>query len=199
MVSRAPPVIAPPSVFRPDWKTLSRLASTWSKPLDLNTCPAPTSLHRFYDATDKLKHTWFWEPNQKTVAVILKPKLPNWICQFWGPNRKTLHHLGFEAQPRNPLPVLRPNRDKPSPPVLRSNWRKPSPLVLRPNWRKPWPRAAPRTVYLGRAWIRPSCTRLNFINFWFIQFFVNSKICLGFIWTRKIMKQILLERFTYVL
>jgi hypothetical protein len=26
-------------------------------------------------------------------------------------------------------------------------------------------RAAPRTVYLGRARIRPSCTRLNFINF----------------------------------
>jgi hypothetical protein len=32
----------------------------------------------------------------------------------------------FEAKPRNPPPVLRPNREKPSPPVLRPNWRKPS-------------------------------------------------------------------------
>jgi hypothetical protein len=40
-------------------------------------------------------------------AQITKLKL-----QFWGTNRETLHHLGFEAQPRNPPPVLRPNRKK---------------------------------------------------------------------------------------
>jgi hypothetical protein len=52
---------------------------------------------------------------------ITKPELP-----VLRPNRKTLHHLGFEAQPRNPPPVLRPNQEKPSPPVLRPNWQKPS-------------------------------------------------------------------------
>jgi hypothetical protein len=126
MVSRAPPVVAHPSVFRPDWETLARLASTPSKLLDLDACPARTSLCQFYGATDKSKPTWFWGSNQETVVVILMPKSPNKSCQFLGPNWKTLHHLGFDAQPRNPPPVLRPNREKPSPSVLRSNWRKPS-------------------------------------------------------------------------
>jgi hypothetical protein len=54
-------------------------------------------------------------------APITKPELP-----VLRPKSETLHHLGFEAQPRNRLPILRPNREKPSPPVLRSNWRKPS-------------------------------------------------------------------------
>jgi hypothetical protein len=65
-------------------------------------------------------------------AQITKPELP-----VLRPNRETLHHVGFEAQPGNRPPVLRPNQEKPSPPVLRPNWRKPSPPVLRPNWRKP--------------------------------------------------------------
>jgi hypothetical protein len=51
----------------------------------------------------------------------------------------------------------------------------------------------------GRERFRPCCTRLNFINFSFVQFVANSKICVGFIRTRKIMKQILLERFKSVL
>jgi hypothetical protein len=49
-------------------------------------------------------------------AQITKPKLPG-----FGSNREILHHLGFETQPRN------------RPPVLRPNWRKPSQQVLRPN------------------------------------------------------------------
>jgi hypothetical protein len=76
-------------------------------------------------------------PNQETIAVILMPKSPNQSCWFRDPNPKTLHHLGFEAQPRNPPPVLKPNREKPSPLVLRPNQQKPSPPVLRPNRRKP--------------------------------------------------------------
>jgi hypothetical protein len=59
MVPRAPPVVAPPPVFRPDWETLARLASTPSKLLNLDACPVPTSLRRFYGATDKPKPTWF--------------------------------------------------------------------------------------------------------------------------------------------
>jgi hypothetical protein len=145
MVPHASPTVAPPPVFSPDWETLGRLASTPSKPLDLDVCPALTSLHRFCGATDKPKPAWFWGPNQETVAVILRPKSPNQSYQFWGPNWEIFHHLGFEAQLRNPPTVLRPNLEKPSPLVLRPNWRnssewfwcqithKPSTLVLRLN------------------------------------------------------------------
>jgi hypothetical protein len=108
-----------------------------SKPLDLNTCPVPTSLHQFCGATDKPKPAWFWDPNQETVTMILMPKSPNRSCRFWIPNRETLHHISFEAQPRNRPPVFRPNREKPSPLVLRPNWRKLSPLILRSNQRRP--------------------------------------------------------------
>jgi hypothetical protein len=133
IVPHAPPAVAPPSVFRPDWKTLSRLASTPSKPIDLDVCPTSTSLHRFCGITDKLKSTWFWVPNQEIVVMILRSKSPNQSCRFWGTNQETLHHLGFEAQPRNRPLVLRPNREKPSPLVLRSSQRKLSQQVLRPN------------------------------------------------------------------
>jgi hypothetical protein len=64
------------------------------------------------------------------------PKSLNQNCRFWGPNRKTLHHLGFEAQPKNPPPILRSNQEKPSPLILRSNQRKPLPLVLGSNQQK---------------------------------------------------------------
>jgi hypothetical protein len=149
MVSRAPLIVTHLPVFRPDWKTLIRLASTTSKPLDLDACPVPTTIHRFCGATDKPKPVWFWDPNQKTVAVILRLKLSNQSCWFWGINRKTLQHLGFEAQSRNWPPVLRSNREKPSPPVLRPNWRKLSPLVLRLNQRKPFELFWGKTVNLS--------------------------------------------------
>jgi hypothetical protein len=126
MVSLAPLVVTPLLVLRPDWETLTWLTSTWSKPLDLDACPTPSPSRRFWGATDKSSPPWFWGPNQETIAVILRPKSPNYSYQFWGPKQKTLHHLDFEAQPRNPPPVLRPNREKPSPPVLRPMRRKPS-------------------------------------------------------------------------
>jgi hypothetical protein len=77
--------------------------------------------------------------------MILRPKSLNRSCRFWGPNRETIHHLGFETQPKNPPPVLRSNWEKPSLPVLRptrrksSQWfwcqttDKPSTLILRLN------------------------------------------------------------------
>jgi hypothetical protein len=40
MVPCAPPVVALLPVFRPDWETPATIASTQSKPLDLNACPA---------------------------------------------------------------------------------------------------------------------------------------------------------------
>jgi hypothetical protein len=58
--------------------------------------------------------------------VILRLKSPHRIYRFWGTNRETLHHLGFETQPRNSPPIFRPNREKLSALVLRSNRRKPS-------------------------------------------------------------------------
>jgi hypothetical protein len=147
MVLRAPPVIAHLPVFRSDWKTLTRLASTRRKLLYLDVCPAPTSIRWFCGATDKPKSAWFWGTNQETVAVILRPKSSNQSCRFWCPNQKTLHHLGFKAQLRNRPSVLRPNWEKPSPPVLRPNWRNLSPLVLRSNQWKPseWFEAKPLT------------------------------------------------------
>jgi hypothetical protein len=166
MVPHAPPVVAPPPVFRPDWETLVRLASTPSKLLDLDACPTSISLRRFCGAIDKPKPAWFWGPNQETVAVILRPKSPNHSYRFWGPNREIHHHLGFEAQPRNSLPILRSNREKPSPPVLRPNrWKsfewfwgqtthKPSSLVLRLNQET----CTPHLHVLGadRTWRHPT-------------------------------------------
>jgi hypothetical protein len=104
MVPRAPPVVTPPLVFRTDWKTLVRLTFTWSKPLDLEACPAPTSLRQFCGATDKSKPTWFWGPNQETITVILRPKPRN-------------HHGDFKPQiTKSELPVLSPKPGNPPPP-----------------------------------------------------------------------------------
>jgi hypothetical protein len=89
MVPHASPTVVPLPVLRPDWKTLARLASSWSRPLDLNVCPASSFLHRFCGTTDKSKPVWFWGSNQETTAVILRPKSPNQSCQFWGSNRET--------------------------------------------------------------------------------------------------------------
>jgi hypothetical protein len=59
MVPHAPPAVAPPLVFRLDFETLARLASTRSKLLDLDACLTLTSFRRFCDATDKPKPAWF--------------------------------------------------------------------------------------------------------------------------------------------
>jgi hypothetical protein len=98
MVPRASPAVVPPPILRPDWETLAWLASTWSKLLDLDVCPTPSSSCWFCATTDKPKLAWFWGPNQETVAVILRPKSPNRSCWFWGPNRET-QAIGFEAKP----------------------------------------------------------------------------------------------------
>jgi hypothetical protein len=54
MIAHAPSTIMPQTVLRSDYETLGRLASSESKPLDLNVCPTPSSSsRRFYGATDK--------------------------------------------------------------------------------------------------------------------------------------------------
>jgi hypothetical protein len=50
------------------------------------------------------------------------------------------------------------------------------------------------TVQLGRAQIRSSGIRIVFLFSEYIQILANSKFCVGFISTQKIMKQILLDR-----
>jgi hypothetical protein len=82
--------VAPPPVLRLDWKTLVRLTSRQNKPLDLDTCPAPSSSScRFCGSTNKPLPTWFWCTNQEIVVVILWTKSPNRSCRFWGPNWET--------------------------------------------------------------------------------------------------------------
>jgi hypothetical protein len=74
MVPHTPPTV----------ETLTRLAYTWNKPLNLDACPAPTSLRRFCGATGKPNPAWFWGRNQEAVAMILRSKSPNRSRQFWG-------------------------------------------------------------------------------------------------------------------
>jgi hypothetical protein len=103
-----------PPILRQDWKTLPRLTFRRSKPLDLDACPTLTFLRQFCGATDNPKPSWFWSPNQKIVAVILRHKSSNRSYQFWGPNQETwvtgfedklgaIVDLDFKAQPKNPL------------------------------------------------------------------------------------------------
>jgi hypothetical protein len=110
MMPYTSPVVMSPPVLRSDWKTLTRLASTRSKPLNLNACPASTSLHRFCGTTNKPKFAWFWVTNHQTRAA------------------------SFEAQIRKPEPpVLRPNREKSSQWFWGQTNDKPSILVLSLN------------------------------------------------------------------
>jgi hypothetical protein len=101
MMPYVPPIVAPPSVLRIDWKTLARLTFRRNKPSNLDACPASYSLRRFYSVTDKAKLVWFWGQNQQTIAVILMLKSLNRSYRFWDPNRKIID-ISFEAQPRNP-------------------------------------------------------------------------------------------------
>jgi hypothetical protein len=133
MVPHAPHVIVPPPVLRPDWETLARLAFKWSKLSDLDAYPTPSSLHQFCGTTDKSKHTWFCDPNQENITVILRLKSPNQNCRFWGPNRET-RATGFEAKPEKTVATyfeVKPEK------TVRVFWgqttHKPSTLVLRLN------------------------------------------------------------------
>jgi hypothetical protein len=118
-MSRAPHIIAPPPVFRPDWATLARLASRWSKPLDLDAYPASTSLRRFCDATNKPKPVWFWGLNQETATMILRPS--------WVSNHQT-GATDFETRTENHRGDFESQITKPGLSILRS----------KPKNRRPW-------------------------------------------------------------
>jgi hypothetical protein len=127
MVPRAPPAVTPPPVLRPDWKTLARLASTWSKPLDLDACPMPSQPPVGFVAQPTKWNDFGFEAQTKKS-----------VWWFWGPNHQTVV-AGFEAQPRKPSTTLvlrlsletvgtgsEAKPEKLSPPILRPNRRKPS-------------------------------------------------------------------------
>jgi hypothetical protein len=112
--------------FEANWETLAQLASTWSKPLDLNVCPMPSHPPVGFKVQPTNRSLFSFEAQTKKLSQ-----------QFWGTNHQIVA-TDFEAQTGKPEPlVLRLNLEKPSPPVLRPNWRKPSPPVLSPNRRKP--------------------------------------------------------------
>jgi hypothetical protein len=64
----------------------------------------------------------------------------------------------------------------------RPSWATPWAAHALCTWAEPTPRAwAKCTVHLGRAWFRPSGSHFKFLFSEYIQFLVNSKICVGFI------------------
>jgi hypothetical protein len=71
------------------------------KPLTLNACPAPSSSSISLVAQPINRSPRFWGPNQKTVAVIFRPKSPNRSCRFWDPNQETLHRRFWGQTGRN--------------------------------------------------------------------------------------------------
>jgi hypothetical protein len=93
MVPRAPPAVAPPSVLRPDWKTLARLASRRSN---------LTNRSRLgFKAQTKKPLWWFWELNYQTEAAGFDAQTRKLDATgFEAKSEKTID-LGFEAQPRN--------------------------------------------------------------------------------------------------
>jgi hypothetical protein len=91
--------------FDTNWETLDWLASRWSKPLDLDACPTPSSSYWFCGSTDKPSPTWFWDPNQKTAAVILWAKSLNRSYWFWDSNWKTRRPWFWGSTKKLVLPV----------------------------------------------------------------------------------------------
>jgi hypothetical protein len=77
-MSCVPPIVVPPSVLRLNWKTLVRLASRWSKPPDLDVCPAL---------------------NYPPVSFVVQPT--NCCLLDFEAQIGKSDDLGFEAQSRN--------------------------------------------------------------------------------------------------
>jgi hypothetical protein len=105
----------PPLVLRLDWEIVARLASRWSKPLDLDACLAPfSSPRRFCGAIAKPRncHRNFVGQIAKPQLLVLSPNPRNPREWFWGQTtrivatsfevkpRETVN-LSFEAQRRN--------------------------------------------------------------------------------------------------
>jgi hypothetical protein len=139
----------PPSVLRPDWKILPRLASMWNKPLDLDTCPAPSSssigfvvqpIDRSplgFETQTKKPSLWFWGPNHQTVAADFetltgKPATTGFVSK---PGEPAI--TGFEAKPgETGATDFKAKLEETVTMVLKSNHWQIIPVVLRPNHRQ---------------------------------------------------------------
>jgi hypothetical protein len=114
MMPRAPPDVAPPPVLRQNWETLARLASQWSKSLDVDACPSQRfhPLIGFEAQTYKPPLTSFWGPKPrnrcgdfeaqitKPSTLVLRHKLRN-HCSGFEAKPLTNHSTNFEAKPEN--------------------------------------------------------------------------------------------------
>jgi hypothetical protein len=92
MMPRAPLVVAPLPVLRQNLETLARLASRWSKPLDVDACP-----HTVFICSSVLRHKLI---NLLPLGFETQTKKPSWW--FWGLNHQTVN-LGFEVQTKKSL------------------------------------------------------------------------------------------------
>jgi hypothetical protein len=114
MMPRAPPTIAPPPILRQNWKTPAQLASRWSKPPDVNTCPHIIFIHWSilshkpinllpvgFEAQTKKPSRLFWGPNHQTIDLAFGAQTKKPSRWFWDPNHQT-NATGFGAKPENP-------------------------------------------------------------------------------------------------
>jgi hypothetical protein len=94
MIQHAPPTVAHSLILRQNRETIVRLASGRSKMrMSMRVLTPSSSTHRVLGANRQTSPTWFWCPNQETVAVILRHKPRN-------------HHDDFEAQIIKPLTLV---------------------------------------------------------------------------------------------
>jgi hypothetical protein len=125
MVPRASPVVAPPPVLMLHWETLTWLASTWSKPLDPDTCPmlssssvsfeAQTINHNplGFDVETKKLPWWFYDPNYQIVATDFDAQTEKPSTTGFEAKLREIIATGFEAKSGGTAPlVLRPNHSQ---------------------------------------------------------------------------------------
>jgi hypothetical protein len=76
-----------------------------------------------------------WRNRQTVARSVLRHKLRNCSCRFWGPNRGTLHHLGFEAKLEKIVAIgFEVKPEKTVPVILMSNHWQTVLVVLRSNY-----------------------------------------------------------------
>jgi hypothetical protein len=115
MMPRAPPTVAPSPILSQNWETLARLASWWSNPLDVDTCPhtvfirlsvlrcKPANLLPLVLRPKPRNHRDDFESQiTKPSTLVLRPKprnhrngfeakpLTNYHHQFWGSTKKPM-------------------------------------------------------------------------------------------------------------
>jgi hypothetical protein len=102
-----------PPVLSLDWESLARLASWWSKLLDLDACPASSSSSVSFVAqlinhnplgfelqTKKLSW-WFWGQNHQTGPASFDAQTRKPVATSFEVKLGETVDLGFEAKPRN--------------------------------------------------------------------------------------------------